>query len=413
MAKKSGKSFLGALRVVGIDPYAAGAEGESLITPSIDEIVPDFDQPRHVVPADIRHRLQEDETTPAKAMEQMWKRCLTAGRFKKMVSGKLTPLEALDEQQAAGPRDVYLHLTLGELAELATSIALHGQRQPITLYRKGKQLQIGEGERRWWAHVHLHHILGVEEARTIVARLDQSPVDDLVTLARQHAENAIRTDLSAVARARAIARVHEAVVRDISGTARSQNGETAPGEEVSGTGRSQNTDKSGRPRTHADATTHEIDELTGQRMGTLTGRAMSGRRVRQMLALLRLPPEAQALAEAANLSEWGLRPITRLGKPAVQLTRVRTLAEQALGVEPTGTASASKTDTGKGEPATAQVHLSRLRSSLRFAAEEMPDALAVAGEIKLMSEKKRQELVARARRYAAFVQSVLSAVDSA
>ena len=93
--------------------------------------------------------------------------------------------------------------------ELATSIALHGQRQPITLYRKGKQLQIGEGERRWWAHVHLHHILGVEEARTIVARLDQSPVDDLVTLARQHAENAIRTDLSAVARARAIARVRQ------------------------------------------------------------------------------------------------------------------------------------------------------------------------------------------------------------
>jgi len=43
----------------------------------------------------------------------------------------------------------------------------------------------------------------------------------------------------------------------------------------------------------------------------------------------------------------------------------------------------------------------------------MPDALAVAGEIKLMSEKKRQELIARARKYAAFVESVLSAVDSA
>ena len=101
MAKKRGKSFAGALRVVGIDPYAAGEEGESLITPSIDEIAPDFDQPRHVAPADIRQKLQAGETTPAEAMEQMWKRCLTAGRFKKMVSGKLTPLEALDEQQAA------------------------------------------------------------------------------------------------------------------------------------------------------------------------------------------------------------------------------------------------------------------------------------------------------------------------
>jgi len=117
-------------------------------------------------------------------------------------------------------------------------------------------------------------------------------------LERQDAENAARRDLPAIARARSLARMKERLVRQFDGP--------------------------------EPPSSNKLADMVGQRLGTITGAAMSGRTVRNYLALLTLPLEAQELAEAASIPERQLRPLVRLDVPREQVNLVRRIVREKL-----------------------------------------------------------------------------------
>lgn len=396
MAKKT---FTGALDILGqVSPYQERGEGEMLIVPELDQLVPDPNQPRHIVPDDLRERLLQGEMSPGDVILEMWQRCLDQHRYQAMRSFEISPAEALAAQRDAGVRDWGIQLTLEGLVELADSITRHGLRQPVNVYDLGdRRYRIAEGERRWWAHVHLWTVHSRVEAQTILARVQPLPEDELTALARQQAENVHRADLSAMARARAIQRVREAMTQEVSGTA----------PRVSGTSGSRNL--GGRPR-HLDVTTvSQLDDLTGQRLAELTGKGMSGRMVRNYLALLTLPPDAQALAEAAGLTERALRPIVSLDDPAEQVRLVQALASEEMTPAQVAAEVKRLKQKGRREKSDAARILTRFRSSLRFAAGDLPDPTTLVAEAAHWSSKKRSETLDWARRYAAFLRAFLEA----
>jgi hypothetical protein len=385
------KQLAGALDVLGVvDPYGAvveQADGEMLITPELEACHPDQHQPRHVLPGDLRERVVEN-ACPAEVLWEAWQRCLGDDLYQALRSHALSPAEALAKRREEGALDLALQLTLEGLADLADSIARHGLRQPLNVYELGEgQYRIAEGERRWWAHVLLRDALLRIEASTILARVHPLPGDALAVLARQQAENAHRRDLSAIARARAIARVREAVVQGASGTSGSWEGTGA-----------------------GTLAENELDDLTGERLAELTGKGMSGRMVRYYLALLSLPPQAQALAEAVGLAERALRPIATLDNPDRQIRLVHALA--AGEMTPTQAAAEVKACKVPGEQPI-EDHLARsvagLQASLRFAAGDLPEPARVATRAAQLPPKKRAEIVAQARRYAAFLNAFLAA----
>jgi ParB-like chromosome segregation protein Spo0J len=408
------KQFSDALDVLGVvDPYGAdveGVEGEMLITPELDACRPDPNQPRRLLPDDLRERLQAGEA-PAEVLWEAWERCLGKGLYQAMRSRDLSPAEALVRRREEGVLDLALQLTLEGLVELADSIALHGLRQPINVYDRGEgRYRIAEGERRWWAHVYLLNVLLHFEASTILARVHPLPDDELSVLARQQAENVHRRDLSAVARARAITRVREALTLEVSGTTGSTNPQHFPtDQEVSGTDGS--TNLGGRPRRLDAITVSQLDDVTGQRLAELSGRGMTGRTVRLYLALLTLPPEAQALAEAASLGERALRPVVSLEDVKEQIRLVHALA--AGEMTPTQAASEAKRIRSRketrGEESDTARALTRFRASLRFAADDLPEPAHLAAQIAQLSPQKRSQMLDYARRYLSLLQAILEA----
>ena len=362
-------------------------EGEMLVTPKLDQLVPDLNQPRHVVPDDLRERLLTGNP-PGEVLWEAWRRCLGEELYGTMRSHDLSPAEALAKRREEGPLDLALQLTLEGLVELADSIVRHGLRQPINVYDMGGgKYRVAEGERRWWAHVYLYTVRLHYEAETILARVQPLPDGDLEVLARQHAENAHRADLSAVARARAIRQVREAVEKPL------------------GTQGSWEQDAS-TPLPPRNSNT--LDDLTGQQLVKLTGKGMSGRMVRNYLALLTLLPGTQALAEAAGLSEKALRPIVSLDDSAEQIRLVHALA--AGEMTPTRVAAEVKhlKQKGQQERDDSARTLTRFRSSLRFAAaDDLLDPAALAAGAAQWSPKKQSEMLDWARRYAAFLNAFL------
>ena len=386
-------------------------EGEMLVTPKLDQLVPDPNQPRHVVPDDLRERLSAGDP-PGEVLWEVWRRCLGEELYGAMRSHDISPAEALSKRREEGPLDLALQLTLEGLVELAGSIVRHGLRQPINVYDMGGgKYRVAEGERRWWAHVYLYTVRLHYEAETILARVQPLPDGDLEVLARQHAENVHRADLSAVARARAIRQVREVVAQEVSGTQGSTNPQSLdPIQGVSGTQGS--TNLGGRPRHLGAVTVSQLDDLTGQRLAKLTGKGMSGRMVRNYLALLTLPPDALVLAEAAGLSEKALRPIVSLDDSAEQIRLVHALA--AGEMTPARVAAEVKhlKQKGQQERDDSARTLTRFRSSLRFAAaDDLPNPAALAAEAARWSPKKQSETLDWARRYAAFLNAFLEKVE--
>jgi len=406
------KQFGSALDVLGVvDPYgtkAEGAEGEMLITPELEACHPDPHQPRHVLPDDLRERLVAG-AAPADVLWEAWQRCLGEALYQALRAHDLSPTEALVKRREEGVLDLALQLTLEGLAELADSLTRHGLRQPINVYDLGGgQYRIAEGERRWWACVYLRHVLLRYEASTILARVQPLPGDALAVLARQQAENVHRQDLSAIARARAIARVRETVQGALSGTggAWEMEQETGAAPAPGTTGSWEANPASGRP------TENELDDLTGRRLAELTGRGIGGRMVRHYLALLSLPPEAQALAEAAGLAERALRPVVSLESPAEQVRLVYALA--AGEMTPAQAAAEVKRLKGPGktqdERRQAARTMARFRTSLRFAATpDLPDPTHLAADIAQLPPNKRTETLTWLRRYLSLLQSILQA----
>jgi len=153
----------------------------------LERIQPDFDQPRRTLPFGLHERLREGEISSREAIEQLLRR---------RDSDELVRMILEGEGDSGG------------LLGLAESIGEVGLRQPINVYEiadashpTGVSYRIGEGERRYWAHWILV-LDGREDFKRTRCVVERSLPDALQVRIRRMAENAVRQDLPAMARAR-------------------------------------------------------------------------------------------------------------------------------------------------------------------------------------------------------------------
>jgi hypothetical protein len=266
----------------------------------LERITPDPSQPRHLLPFDLRETLAEKEISPSEAIQELVLRAERGDTVALLILGGRSkgPLdEEDDEVEDTG------------LLALARSIREVGLRQPLNVYRiddleqtNRTAYRLGEGERRFWAH-HLLVQQGYDEYRRVKCIIETLPDDEETVHQRQEAENAARVDLPVIARARSIERIKERLNVEL--------GTRVPGE---------NTIKLPNQR--------ELQVAVGQRVKSLTGRAISDRMVRNYLALLYFSEEAQDLCEAAQLTEKQLRPVVRLKTDEERLAMIKRIVEE-------------------------------------------------------------------------------------
>lgn len=261
----------------------------------LDRIMLDPVQPRHLLPHDLREAVYNKTLSPGEAIRELVLRAERGDTVALLILGgrsKGTVDEEDDEVEDTG------------LLALARSIREIGLRQPINVYRIDDPLQtdktsyrLGEGERRFWAH-HLLMQQGYEEFKRIKCIIETLPEDEEIIHQRQEAENAARVDLPALARARSIQRIKERLNIEMGTRVPGENTIRLPGQ-------------------------RDLQVAVGQRVKSLTGRAISDRMVRNYLALLNLSSEAQDLCEAAHLTEKQLRPVMRLNMEEEQIAMIR------------------------------------------------------------------------------------------
>jgi len=367
------------------------ADAGVVVLPEIDRILPDPDQPRReVVPEDLRARVLSGDMPAKDAIVEAWQRCLSPTLLKRLQSKRLSAVDALSEQRAAGPRDLALQITLEKLVELADSIAEHGLVQPVSICKQpGGSFQITVGERRWWAHIHLFYMMGDAKARRIKAIEVPTPDDSIKRVGQQYAENVHRSDLSDIARARAVAHIRELVIRELA---------------ASGDG-------------DAKVSKAEIDETTGRRVAEITGEGISARSVRRYMALLTLPQEARRVAEVAGISERALRDITGLKDPAEQIRLASSIATQSMSITEAAETAQRIKRAGKSGRAQAtgkrpmRSWVRRLQTNVRFTAAELPKAESVAREIASLPKAKRDTLIDRMMAHAKYITDVIGALE--
>ena len=270
---------------------------------ALSRIQPDFEQSRHLMPFDLREKLAEQRISTASAMEELIRRAEQGNQLALLILGGRA--DSADDEAESEPDEDKGLLTL------ANSIRTTGLRQPINLYSihnvdnpAEPSYQIGEGERRYWAHQILV-LQGHQQFSKVRALIEPLPDDQLLIQHRQEVENAARQDLSAMARARSIKRIRGRLSLSL--------GTRVPG---------QTTIKLPSQR--------ELDAAVGQEVKTFTGRAISGRMVRNYMRLLTLSPGLQDLAEAAQLTEKQLRPVMRLKTDAEQLHLIKQIVNEKL-----------------------------------------------------------------------------------
>ncbi len=207
------------------------------------------------------------------------------------------PTEILTQIRERSKRDPWVRGRLEELDGLADSIAVDGLMQPIRVIQEGPEaFRIEAGERRWWAH---QILVGRGDARfeTIAALVVGAPLGDGGVLRRRVAENVLRSGFTAIELARAIAARVEEIRASEPALAR-----------------------------------REIEKAVGKE------NAMSDRRVRQFLALAKLPVDVQELAQQARLSENSLRTLSgkdpnRLMAAALALVHSQSSVQQHSGTK--------------------------------------------------------------------------------
>jgi hypothetical protein len=267
---------------------------------NLDRIMPDPNQPRHLLPYDLREAVNQKTLSPAEAIRELVLRAERGDTIALLILG--------GRQKGVVEEDDEIVEDTGLLA-LARSIREVGLRQPLNVYRVDDPEQpdqtayrLGEGERRFWAH-HLLVQQGYEEFKNVKCIIETLPEDEEIIHQRQEAENAARVDLPVLARARSMQRIKDRLNTEL--------GTRVPGE---------NTIRLPSQR--------ELQVAIGQRVKSFTGRAIGDRMVRNYLALLNLSREAQDLAEAAQLTEKQLRPVMRLRTDAEQLAMIRRVVEE-------------------------------------------------------------------------------------
>lgn len=267
---------------------------------NLDHIWPDSAQPRHLLPHDLRAAIQDKTLSPAEAIRELVLRAERNDMVALLVLGG-------KEKGVVEEEDEIVEDT-GLLA-LAQSILEVGLRQPINVYRiddpehpHQTTYRLGEGERRYWAH-HLLVQRGYEAFKTIKCIVEVLPENEEVIHQRQEAENAARLDLPAIARARSIERIKDRLNMEM--------GTRVPGK-----------------NTIEFPSQRQLQLAVGQRVKSLTGRAIGDRMVRNYLSLLNLSPEAQDLAEAGQLTEKQLRPVVGLRTDEEQLAWIRRIVDE-------------------------------------------------------------------------------------
>lgn len=267
---------------------------------NLDRIVPDPNQPRHLLPYDLREVVNEKTLSPAEAIRELVLRAEQGDTIALLILGgrQKGPVEEEDE----------IVEDTGLLA-LARSIREIGLRQPLNVYRVDDPTQpdqtsyrLGEGERRFWAH-HLLVQQGYEEFRNVKCIIETLPADEEIVHQRQEAENAARVDLPALARARSMQRIKERLNIEMGTRVPGENTIRLPGE-------------------------RELQVAIGQRVKSITGRAIGDRMVRNYLALLKLSPEVQDLAEAGQLTEKQLRSVVSLPTDEKQIAMIQQIIEK-------------------------------------------------------------------------------------
>lgn len=217
----------------------------------------------------------------------------------------LPPLDDILEQAKAGNKR---HQTiLSKLQELATSILDAGLQQPITVYTSpdGDGFMIYDGHRRWLAMTLLNRQTG--EHGAILCRVRPIPAKSEDRQLGQIAVNLQRDELNVFELARSLKRMHAQIKRD--GASVRVVREEGGIEVV---------------ELPAKALNSEIWELIQKKIG------ISKPRRYQIQAVLKLPEEAQQIAEAANISENKLRLVIPVKNPEQQLDLIKEIAEKEL-----------------------------------------------------------------------------------
>ncbi|MDM8521437.1 ParB/RepB/Spo0J family partition protein [Anaerolineales bacterium HSG6] len=247
---------------------------------NLDRIFPDSNQPRHLMPSDLRKQLIDNDATPAEVIRELLDRAEKDDPVALLVLGGKSDMALAEEEGDVEERGLFA---------LASSIAEVGLRQPLNVYQIDDSSQpmqtryrVGEGERRFWAHHVLVH-QGQDAFKSVRCIIEALPKNPEIIYQRQAAENAARVDLPSIARARSMQRIKEQLVIEYNKTGN---------------------DKALSQRA--------LQTAIGQQVKAFTGRAVGDRMVRNYLTLLKLSSEAQDLAEAGELTEKQLRPIMRL-----------------------------------------------------------------------------------------------------
>jgi hypothetical protein len=186
---------------------------------------------------------------------------------------------------------------------------------------------------------------GREEFKRIRCVVERGVPGDLQVRIRQLAENAVRQDLPAMARARLMLGLKTCLARragiEVSRDASLQDLGDAitkaryrdlamrvtDGVEIEKEGEG---GLATRVAKLSPPDSNELDDMVGQTLRRYTGKAVSGQMVRNYLALLRLPRAVQELADAAGLAEFRLRPVVSLQGPDRQLRIVERIVEENL-----------------------------------------------------------------------------------
>jgi len=177
----------------------------------IDQIYPDFAQPRRVLPSAVRQYWSG--SVDADAMNHLFSMWLKEAQLERSgrpldltsyLLGKETERAPGEWEESGSTGSSNLGICEGALlrvAILAASIRRDGLTNPITVIQKGSTYSIETGERRWLAF----HLLRVHFATEANWRRIPARVMDQMSIWRQASENNVRADLNAIARARQLA----------------------------------------------------------------------------------------------------------------------------------------------------------------------------------------------------------------
>lgn len=186
----------------------------------VDQIFPDFAQPRRALPSSIRKYWNGNIDFESMAyLFEMWLKEVQIERKSKPLDvysyllGDITERAPAQLEESIGQVQSgvgAIESALLKVAILAASIRRDGLTNPITVVQHGQVYMVETGERRWLAY-HLLHLYFGEETDwfKIPARLMDS-----LSIWRQASENNVRADLNAVARARQLGLVIMAIYQE-------------------------------------------------------------------------------------------------------------------------------------------------------------------------------------------------------